>query len=88
MTTCTDCATARLRTWGQYSIPSCNGCVARSIARSLVAFEALKHGATSEALNRLREVVARRMPRVATDQARKLVGDWWRHDHPTTEGAK
>lgn len=57
---------------------ACDGCVARSIARSLVMFEAIQHGRSGE----LRDAVARLLPKLEMHLARRMVWDWWRHDHP------
>lgn len=85
MSECTDCATARVRTWAGYR-KGCPGCAARMCARSLAAFNALHPKGTGER-EPLRELVQRLMPSVAYADARRMVWDWWQIDHPTGDRA-
>jgi hypothetical protein len=78
VTQCDDCTTARVRTWGIYRA-DCHGCVARSIARSLTAFNALHPKGTRD-VESLRDMVARLLPAVPTAEARRMVSEWWQHD--------
>jgi hypothetical protein len=66
--------------WRGYSA-GCQQCVARAIARSLDAFNALHPNGTK---NRgpLRELIERAMRDVAYPDARRAVWVWWLHDHP------
>lgn len=57
---------------------ACDGCVARSIARSLVMFKAVRHAEAGE----LRDAISRLLPKLDVHAARRIVWDWWRHDHP------
>ena len=83
---CTDCEQARIHTWGIYQA-ACIGCTARAIARSLTAWNAL-HPLGDGNRQALKELVDRLMPQTSTDEARRQVVAWWRHDHPSTSGAK
>lgn len=80
MTDCHDCQQARVKAWGAYRA-QCNGCAARAIARSLTAWNAL-HPAGDGNRQALTEMVARLLPNVAADEARRMVLSWWREDHP------
>ena len=79
-TDCTDCAEARLRTWCGYRI-GCNGCSARAVARSLAAFNALDTMGDGDA-EPLRALIVQLLPEMPYADARRLVWDWWRSDHP------
>lgn len=80
MTDCPDCQQARVRAWGGYRA-KCIWCTARAIARSLAAWDAL-HIQGNGDRQPLTDLVARLLPNVATDQARRMVLAWWRHDNP------
>jgi hypothetical protein len=82
--TCRDCTAARTRTWGQYNL-TCPSCLARNAARSQAAYDALHPLGTGDRLA-LRDLIARKMPQVPTADARRMVYEWWQHDHPTEAG--
>lgn len=79
--TCEHCTTARAKRWhGGYST-GCQGCTARSIARSLVMFNAVNKR-TPEAFEALRETITRMLPGQQYAEARAAVLAWWTNDHP------
>lgn len=49
---CTDCTTARSIQWHGFTA-DCKGCIARSVARSPIAFEAKKEGRQTPAYREL-----------------------------------
>lgn len=79
MIECDYCAAARVRSCGMYRI-GCHGCIARSIARSLAAFNSLDPKGTGDK-EALRAAVARMLPSVPVKDARQMVMVWWREDH-------
>lgn len=78
--TCPSCAVARVRTSCEYR-SDCMGCTARAIARSLTAWNALHKNGNGQRAP-LTEMVNRLLAGMDPKEARKLVLDWWRHDHP------
>lgn len=86
---CEHCTRARSSppyTSGAYD-DGCDGCVARGLARSLAMFKAIRQ---SDA-NDLQDALARLFPNLAYRDARKIVWDWFQHDHPeevSTEGTQ
>lgn len=78
--TCPDCTQARAGMWHGYSY-SCPNCCARAVARGLPAFNALHPQGTGER-DQLRDTVRRAMPTTDPAEARRMVWEWWRHDHP------
>lgn len=77
MSECDNCARARAGMWCGYSA-TCNDCTARAVARSITAFEAVRHRATAD----LRAMLARALPGMSYEAARDMVWVWWRLDHP------
>jgi hypothetical protein len=55
--------------------------VARAVARSLPAFNALHERGTGDR-DELRRVIARAMSDTSATEARRMVWAWWQHDHP------
>jgi len=78
--TCPACAVARVRTSCEYR-SDCHGCTARSIARDPAAWNALHKNGNGQRAP-LTEMVNRLLAGMDPKEARKLVLDWWRHDHP------
>lgn len=80
-TVCPDCTEAKARTWSLYrkGCHGCHGCTARSIARSLTAFNALSAKGTGER-KPLSDMVDKLMATVPRDDAVRMVRDWYRHD--------
>ena len=77
---CDACESAKVRTSGLY-INRCEGCMARAVARSLVAYHAWHpHGERDR--KPLEELVAKLFTADRQRQARALVWAWWQHDHP------
>lgn len=83
MTNCTDCTRSRAGLWCGY-MPTCQECTARAIARSLPAFNAIHPRGTGER-DPLRDLIRRAMPKTKAAEARRMVWDWWQHDHPKPE---
>jgi hypothetical protein len=77
---CAECMLARDRVWHGLYANWCDGCMARAIARSHAAFDAL-HERGKKDVRGLREIVARCMPEVPFEDARRLVWEWWQLDH-------
>lgn len=75
---CTHCERARAGIGTGYRLhPSpCNECVARSVARSLVTFEAVRTRDVSE----LRETLDRMLPGLPFDLSAAMVRVWWQLD--------
>lgn len=55
----------------------CVDCVARSIARSLVTFEAVRTRDVTE----LRETLERVLPALPYERSSAMVREWWLRDH-------
>jgi len=84
--TCPDCATARAhRTWAGYRA-GCQGCAARSIARSPTAHAAIV-GKTPASSRDLRDAIAKALPELDAKAGRQAVWDWWQADHGAPEAA-
>jgi hypothetical protein len=77
VTACPDCDKARAGIWCGYA-NLCHGCIARAIARSQAAFNAIRKNDPDE----LRDAIARLFPNLPYKDARQLVFDWWQADHP------
>lgn len=78
---CVECSAAREAVWyGGYRM-QCVECTARALARSHLAHDAIRKG---QPLG-LREAISRALPNVAYADARRMVMDWWRVDHPQQE---
>ena len=82
-TACDNCAKARAGLWCGYAA-SCPDCVARAIARSLPAFNAL-HPRGSDDAEQLRATILRALHETEYSTARRMVWAWWQHDHPALE---
>lgn len=78
--TCDHCTRARSGIWGGY-LSTCSECIARALARSLHAFNAL-HPRGSQEREPLREAIQRALPNIDYAAARRMVWQWWLHDHP------
>jgi adenosylmethionine-8-amino-7-oxononanoate aminotransferase len=83
---CEDCTRATAGIWCGYR-GHCHGCIARSIARSLAAFNAWHPKGDGDA-QPLRELAVKLLP---TRETRAEIRRWWDIDHPaeqitTTEG--
>ena len=76
---CECCAKARAGIWGTYHA-TCRGCRARSVARSLAAFDALDPAGTGDK-EPIRELTARVLRDMPLKAARQAVMDWWAIDH-------
>ena len=84
---CQHCDRARAGVGCGYQLhpAPCSECVARSVARSLVTFEAVKTRDTAE----LRETLARVLPALPFERSSAMVREWWQMDHKrrtTTQG--
>ncbi len=77
---CDNCSRAKSGIWCGYSA-RCTGCTARALARSMPAFQAL-HPNGSGDRDDLRDAIQRAMPGTDYATARRMVWDWWLHDHP------
>ena len=77
---CDHCDRARAGIWCGYA-SSCDECVGRALARSLHAFNAL-HPRGSRDREPLREAIQRALPGIDYATARRMVWQWWLHDHP------
>jgi hypothetical protein len=75
---CPDCTKARAGVWPLYR-SNCHGCVARQIARSQEAWNAMHPAGTLE-VEPLSAMVDRMMADVPRDQAADMVREWVRHD--------
>ena len=64
---------------------NCDGCTARAIARSMTAWRAL-HPKGNGSRADLTEMVNMMLSHLDPKEARRMVLEWWRHDHP--EGSK
>lgn len=64
----------------KYPPQPCSNCMARAVARSMVAHDAVRTRDTTE----LRETLARTLPGLTYEQAAAMVRKWWQHDHPPT----
>lgn len=73
---CPDCTKAKVRTWPMYR-SNCHGCVARQIARSQEAWNAMHPAGTGE-VGPLSALVDRLMADVPRDQAADMVREWVR----------
>lgn len=80
--TCQACTAARASTLGEYR-NGCHGCTARSIARDPAAWNALHKDGNGDR-KPLTEMVNILLADMDAKEARKLVLDWWRHDHEGT----
>lgn len=84
MTSCPHCAKARTGVWwGGYHL-HCPGCITRSIARSLAAFNAAQPRATADDKQALRDLYARLLPHMRTADAHAAMLEWWHLDHERT----
>jgi|GEM_PF-1561612 len=81
--TCDHCTRARAGIWCGY-LSTCTECVARALARSLHAFNALHDRGTGDR-DELRQAIQRALPGIDYATARRMVWAWWQHDH-STEG--
>ena len=77
--TCDCCERARAGIWGT-GYAACQGCRARSVARSLAAFDALDLAGNGDK-EPLRELTARVLRDMPLKAARQAVMDWWAVDH-------
>lgn len=75
MSTCQYCDQAR-----SVYAANCDGCSARHIARSMTAWNAL-HANGNGNRSDLTDMVNRMLARVEPKEARRMVLEWWRHDH-------
>lgn len=80
MTACPDCTASRAGQWCGYR-SQCPDCIARAVARSLPAFNAL-HPRGDRDREGLRDAIRRAMPNTDATEARRMVWAWWLHDHP------
>jgi hypothetical protein len=76
---CDHCTRARAGVWhGQYDA-ACEGCCARSLARSLAGFNALHaHGSGDKMA--LQDLIVRNLPKLPYADARRSVWEWWLSD--------
>lgn len=74
---CQDCTQARQRRWWGGYRRDCRGCQTRALARSTMAFDAIRAGRSNE----LREAISRVFPHVPYHEVREQILDWWRVDH-------
>jgi len=77
---CPDCTRSRAGLWCGY-MATCADCMARAVARSLPAFNALHERGSGER-GPLRDAIQRAMPTTDYATARRMVWAWWQHDHP------
>ena len=77
--TCDHCDRARqgIGTGYQMGPRPCLDCIARSVARSMVAFEAVRTRDTTE----LRRTLERVLPAMPFERSRAMVSEWWKLDH-------
>lgn len=78
--TCEHCTRARAGIWCGY-MANCSDCIARALARSLHAFNALHDRGTGDR-DELRQAILRALPGIDYAAARRMVWQWWLHDHP------
>lgn len=76
--TCDHCEKAKAGIGTGYRLAPnpCVQCVARSVSRSLVTFEAVRTRDATE----LRETLARLLPALSYEQANAMVKAWWQRD--------
>lgn len=80
MTDCPECAKARAsKAWPIYR-SACAQCTARAIAQSPTAWHALHPNGNGKA-QPLRLLIAELMPTTPTADARRMVWEWWQHEH-------
>ena len=60
---------------------NCDSCAARAIARSMTAWHAL-HPKGNGSRSALTEMVNQTLAKLDQKEARRMVLEWWRHDHP------
>ena len=82
MSSCTACAEARRNRYSGEYRRGCLGCDLRGLARSAVAKEATDMRSDAP----FREALALSHPNIDADVAMAAIRDWWRLDHPTSEG--
>ena len=77
--TCEHCQRAKVGIGTGYRLhpASCIDCVARSVARSLVTFEAVRTRDIAE----LRNTLERVLPTIPFEQSSAMVRAWWQIDH-------
>ena len=82
---CNHCDRAKAGISGGYRLhPNpCNECIARSVARSLVTFEAVR----SKDLAELRTTLDRMLPAIPFEASSAMVRAWWKHDRRQRKAA-
>lgn len=76
--TCEHCTRARAGIWCGY-LSTCSECIARTLARSLHAFNALHDRGTGDR-DELRQAILRALPGIDYAEACRMVRGWWKAD--------
>lgn len=81
MSTCDHCERAKAGIGAGYGYrmhpAPCTGCVSRSVARSMVTFEAVR----SRDITDLRATLERVLPAIPFEESSDMVRAWWQLDH-------